>query len=223
MRPVSVGSGGHFAAAAASPLGGLAGWVVGVVDGMGPVGIGLLVAAENLFPPIPSEVILPVAGYVASQGRMSVVAAIIAATVGSMLGALALYALGAGLGRHRLRRWAERMPLVEVADLDRAEGWFDRHGGRAVLIGRCVPVVRSLISIPAGVERMSLRTFVPYTVLGSGVWNSIFVVAGYQLGARWESVGRYSGVLNQVVLAAITVMVVKFLATRIHRRRRGRS
>jgi membrane protein DedA with SNARE-associated domain len=96
-----------------------------------------------------------------------------AATIGSLLGALALYALGAGLGHDRLQGWVARMPLVEVADLDRAQGWFDRHGGRAVLIGRCVPVVRSFVSIPAGVQRMPMRTFVPYTVLGSGVWNVI--------------------------------------------------
>lgn len=199
-------------------LDGLAGFVVDVVDRLGAVGVGLLVAAENLFPPIPSEVVLPVAGYVASQGRMNVVAAVLAATIGSLLGALALYAFGAMVGRDRLRHWIERMPLLEVADFDRTERWFDRHGGRAVLLGRCVPVVRSLISIPAGVERMPLRTFVPYTLLGSGVWNTLFVVAGYQLGARWEDIGRYSGLINNIILASIAVLTVRFLVKRLRRR-----
>lgn len=189
-----------------------------VVDRLGAVGVGLLVAAENLFPPIPSEVVLPVAGYVASQGRMNLVAAIVAATVGSLLGALALYAFGAVVGRDRLRQWIGRMPMLEVADLDRTERWFDKYGGRAVLFGRCVPVVRSLISIPAGVERMPLQTFVPYTLLGSGAWNTLFVVAGFQLGARWEDIGRYSAVFNKIILVSMAVLMVRFLARRLRRR-----
>ncbi len=169
MRTVSVAAAPSTVSPASRPeLDGLAGFVVDVVDSLGAVGVGLLVAAENLFPPIPSEVVLPVARYVASQGRMNVVAAILAATVGSLLGVLALYAFGAAVGRDRLRQWIERMPLLDVADLDRTERWFDRHGGQAVLLGRCVPVVRSLISIPAGVERMPLRNFVPYTCSAAG-------------------------------------------------------
>lgn len=208
------------ASAGQQDLTGLAGWVVDVVDALGAVGVGLLVAAENLFPPIPSEVILPVAGYVASQGRMNLLAAVVAATLGSLLGALALYGLGSGVGQHRLRRWAELMPLVEVQDLDRAERWFDRHGGRAVLIGRCVPVVRSLISIPAGVERMALPKFVLYTLAGSGVWNTIFIIAGYQLGSRWQDIGRYSDLLNTAVLAAIALCVAYLVISRLRRRAR---
>lgn len=223
MRTVIVAAAPSTVSPASRPeLDGLAGFVVDVVDSLGAVGVGLLVAAENLFPPIPSEVVLPVAGYVASLGRMNVVAAILAATVGSLLGALALYAFGAVVGRDRLRQWIERMPLLDVADFDRTERWFDRHGGRAVLLGRCVPVVRSLISIPAGVERMPLRTFVPYTLLGSGVWNTLFVVAGYQLGARWEDIGRYSGLLNNIILASIAVLTVRFLVKRLRRRRGAR-
>ena len=218
MRAWTVGA-MPMAAAADKELTGLAGWVVDVVESLGPVGVGLLVAAENLFPPIPSEVILPVAGYVAGQGKMNLFAAIIGATVGSVLGALALYALGAGLGRERLRRWAARMPLVDVEDLDKAEAWFARRGGKAVLFGRCVPVVRSLISIPAGVARMPLRTFLLYTLIGSLVWNSIFVVAGYQLGARWEDAGKYSDILNAAVLGIIGLSIAYFVVSRLRRRR----
>jgi membrane protein DedA with SNARE-associated domain len=204
-------------------LTGLAGWVVSVVDALGPAGVGLLVALENVFPPIPSEVVLPVAGYVASQGRMSLLWALVGATAGAVLGAMLLYGLGVWLGRERLRRWLERIPLMEVEDLDRAESWFDRHGGAAVLIGRCVPVVRSLVSVPAGLERMPVPRFLLYTLIGSTVWNTGLVVAGYVLGSQWEDVGRYSDWINYAVYAAIVFVVVRFVVTRLRRRRAPRD
>jgi membrane protein DedA with SNARE-associated domain len=204
-------------------LTGLAGWVVSVVDALGPAGVGLLVALENVFPPIPSEVVLPVAGYVASQGRMSLLWALVGATAGAVLGAMLLYGLGVWLGRERLRRWLERIPLMEVEDLDRAESWFDRHGGAAVLIGRCVPVVRSLVSIPAGLERMPVPRFLLYTLIGSTVWNTGLVVAGYVLGSQWEDVGRYSDWINYAVYAAIAFVVVRFVVTGLRRRRAPRD
>lgn len=208
-------------------LTGLAGWVVSVIEALGPVGVGLLVALENLFPPIPSEVVLPVAGYVASQGGMHVGWAMAAATIGALVGALALYGIGAAVGRVRIRRWIDRMPLMEVEDLDKAEAWFARHGGAAVLIGRCVPIVRSLISIPAGIERMPVATFVVFTAIGSAVWNGGLVLAGYLLGAQWEDVGHYSDILNYVVYAVIVVVVVHFVwsrtGSRAERRRAARE
>jgi membrane protein DedA with SNARE-associated domain len=198
-------------------LTGLAGFAVDVVERLGATGVGLLVAAENLFPPLPSEVVLPLAGYVAGQGKMSLVAAIVGATLGSYLGALALYALGALLGRDRLRRIVGRLPLVDVSDVDRAEEWFRHYGAAAVLIGRCVPVVRSVISIPAGVERMPLWQFSLYTLLGSAVWNSLFIVGGYLLGDRWQDVGRYSDPINYAVLAVIALLGVRFVVKRVRR------
>jgi membrane protein DedA with SNARE-associated domain len=204
-----------------SQLTGLAGFAVDVVERLGPVGVGLLVAAENLFPPLPSEVILPVAGYVASQGQMDLVLAIIGATLGSYVGALALYWLGALLGRRRLHRIAEKMPLVDVADVEKAEEWFSRYGSAAVLFGRCIPLVRSFISIPAGIERMPLLKFSLYTLLGSAVWNSIFVVAGYQLGTRWTDVGKYSDPINYAVVVVIGLLVIRFVVKRLLRARAG--
>jgi membrane protein YqaA with SNARE-associated domain len=121
-----------------SELTGLAGLITDIIAALGPIGVGVLVALETLFPPIPSELILPLSGYLASRGRMSLAAVVVGATLGSLVGALALYWAGAALGQKRLRRLAERTPLVEVEDLERAEGWFDRHGGLAVLIGRVV-------------------------------------------------------------------------------------
>jgi membrane protein DedA with SNARE-associated domain len=203
------------AAGGSTELTGLAGFAVDVVERLGATGVGLLVAAENLFPPLPSEVILPLAGYVASQGRMDLGLAIAGATLGSYLGALALYLLGALLGRDRLRRLVDRLPLVDVSDVDRAEAWFRRYGPAAVLIGRCVPVVRSLISIPAGVERMPLWQFSAFTLVGSAVWNSLFIVGGYRLGDRWQDVGRYSDPLNYAVVAIIALVLVRFVVKRV--------
>jgi len=206
------------APASQQELSGLAGWVVGVVDALGVAGIGLLVAAENVFPPIPSEVILPLGGYLAGQGRLSFWAVLVAATVGSVLGALALYALGGVLGRERLRNLVDRLPLVEVADLDRAEGWFHWHGTSAVLIGRVIPVVRSLISVPAGVERMSVVHFLLLTTLGSTVWNALFVTLGFQVGERWTSVGDYSSIINAVVLVVLAGLLAVFVVRRLRSR-----
>lgn len=199
-------------------LDGLAGFVVDVVDALGPVGVGALVALENLFPPIPSEVVLPVAGYLAGRGEMSLVLAIVAATAGSLVGALILYAAGALVGLERLYRWFDRVPLLAVSDVERTERWFARYGGWAVLIGRCVPVIRSLISIPAGITRMPMGRFLVYTAIGSGVWNTAFITAGYALGAQWEDVGRYSDPINYTVYAAIAAAFVVFVVRRLRAR-----
>ncbi len=217
------GSYGFVSVAGDSQLGGLAGWVVGVIETLGPPGVALLVAAENVFPPIPSEVVLPVAGYVASQGGMSLTWAIVAATAGSLAGAWVLYGLGAWVGASRIRRWLERLPLMEGSDLDRAERWFDRHGAVAVGVGRCIPVVRSLISVPAGVERMPRWRFSLLTVAGSLVWNGGLVLAGYLLGSGWQDVGRYSNWLNTAVYVVIAVVVTRFVWTRTGARAQRRK
>jgi len=213
----------HALAAAASggrELTGLAGWVVDVVGALGSFGVGVLVALENLFPPIPSELVLPLAGYLASTGRMALITAIIAATAGSVAGALVLYWAGAAVGRPRLVRIIDRVPLVDVADLERAEAWFARYGGMAVLLGRLVPAVRSLISLPAGLEKMPLLRFILYTTLGSGVYNVVLISLGYALGERWETVGRYSDYVNYAVYAAIVLTVVVLVWRRLLVRRR---
>lgn len=204
-----------------SQLTGLAGWVVDVVDALGPIGVGALVALETLFPPVPSEVVLPVAGFLAGQGHMALVTTIVAATVGSVVGAILLYALGARLGRPRLRRAIDAIPLVDRGDLERAESWFDRHGGMAVLTGRVIPVVRSLVSLPAGLERMSVPLFLVLTAVGSAVYNSVLVGAGYVLGDRWTDVGRYSDLLNWVVIGGMAAALAWFVVARLRRNRRA--
>lgn len=202
-------------------LTGLAGWVVDVIGALGPAGVGTLVALETVFPPIPSEVVLPVAGFLAGQGEMGLTTTIIAATVGSVLGAVVLYWLGYRFGRPRLQRAADRMPLVDRGDLERAESWFDRHGRAAVLTGRVIPVVRSLISVPAGLRRMQMPLFLGLTALGSAAYNGLLVGAGYLLGNRWTDVGRYSDLVNWVVIAAIVGSLAWFVVARVRRNRRA--
>ena len=204
-------------------LTGLAGVATDVMDALGEIGVGVLVLAENVFPPIPSEVVLPLAGYLASRGRMDLTLVIVAATVGSVLGALLLYEVGLRTGRTRIRRLVDRMPLLELEDMDKAESWFARHGQSSVLIGRCIPVVRSLISLPAGLEQMPRWRFVVLTTIGSGLWNSVFVGGGYALGSQFDQVERYSGWLNTAVYAAIAVLLVLGLRRALRRRRAERA
>ncbi|MDG4823108.1 DedA family protein [Asanoa sp. WMMD1127] len=204
-----------------SDLGGLTGWVAGVIDSLGVPGVGLLVALENLVPPIPSEIVLTLGGFLANQGRMSLPLVIIAATAGSVVGALILYWLGRGLGEDRLKRWLDHIPLVDTDDLEKADRWFERHANMAVLLGRCVPVVRSLVSIPAGANHMPLGRFVAFTTLGSGVWNTLFVGAGYALGSRWQLVDQYSRWFDYAILALIVVSIALWVRKKVRKRRRA--
>jgi len=206
----------------ADQLNTIAAWAVALMEQLGVVGAALAIALENLFPPIPSEVILPLAGFTASHGRFGIVEVLVATTIGSLAGALALYGIGALLGRDRLRAIVARLPLLKLSDVDRAEGWFARYGSLAVFLGRMVPIVRSLISIPAGVERMGLVRFVVLTTLGSGLWNTVFVVAGYTLGENWGVVESYADVFQKLVIGVVVVAVVVFVIRRL-RAGAGRS
>ncbi|MFG2108496.1 DedA family protein [Micromonospora chersina] len=202
---------------------GLTGWVASVIDSFGAVGVALLVALESIIPPIPSEVVLAMAGYLAAEGRFNVVLIVLAATAGSLLGALVLYWLGAALGEERLKRWLDHIPLVDRDDLEKADRWFERHGRWAVLIGRVVPVVRSLVSVPAGANRMPLGEFILLTTLGSGVWNALIVGAGFALGSRWERVNQYSDWFNYAIFAVFAVMIVSWVVKKVRRRRARQS
>jgi membrane protein DedA with SNARE-associated domain len=200
---------------------GIVGWAIRIMETLGAPGAGLAVALENLFPPIPSELILPLAGFTASRGDMSLLGAIVWTTLGSVAGALVLYAAGALLGRERTRAIAARLPLVKLSDIDRTEAWFARHGVKAVFFGRMVPLFRSFISLPAGIERMPMTTFLAFTTLGSLIWNAIFVLAGYQLGENWRRVQDVVGVYQKVVVAVVLLAVAAFVALRLRRVRRG--
>ncbi|MFF8565115.1 DedA family protein [Streptomyces albidoflavus] len=190
-------------------------WITGLMESLGAPGAGIAIALENLFPPIPSEVILPLAGFTAAAGKMNLVAVLIWTTVGSVVGALALYWVGALLGRDRTVAIAAKIPLLKVADIEKTEAWFNKHGTKAVFFGRMLPIFRSLISVPAGIERMPLPIFLGLTTLGSAIWNTLFVMAGYLLGDNWETVTEYVSVYSKVVLAVAAVAVLVFLGVRI--------
>ena len=196
--------------------------VVGLMDLIGAPGAGIAIALENLFPPLPSEVILPMAGLAAARGSFTLFEALFWTTAGSVVGAFALYGIGAVLGLDRLRALVKRLPLLHVDDVDRTVAWFGRHGGKAGFFGRMLPIVRRLISIPAGVVRMPLWRFGLLTLAGSLLWNSVFVLAGYLLGEQWHIVEEYAGILQYVVIAAAAAALVWFTVTRV-RQMRGRQ
>ncbi|MFC9920068.1 DedA family protein [Agromyces binzhouensis] len=209
-------------AAAEPELTGLAAWAVDLMETLGAPGAGLAIALENLFPPLPSEVILPLAGFTASQGSFSLVEVLFWTTLGSVVGALALYAVGALLGRERTRSIIKAVPLVDVADVDRTEAWFVRHGRKAVFLGRMIPLFRSLISVPAGVTRMNLVLFLVLTTTGSVIWNTVFVLAGYVLGENWAVVEPWADGFQVVVIVAVVIAVGAFVAKRVVRNREHR-
>jgi membrane protein DedA with SNARE-associated domain len=203
--------------------GGISDWVVDVVDRIGEVGVGVLITLENLFPPIPSEVILPLAGYRAEEGALNLALVWVAATVGALVGALCLYALGALVGYERLHVLAGRPWFVVLSqkDLERGRRFFDDHGGKVVLLGRCVPLVRSAVSVPAGLAGMPLAKFVLFTVVGSGVWNAIFIAAGWFLGDNYERVEGFVGPVGLAVVALILGWVVWSIVKNMRDRRRA--
>jgi len=209
----SVGAPADSAAAAGAnaEFTGLVGWVVQLVAAFGPFGVGLLLAIDNVFPIIPSEVVLPFAGYLASQGAMSFLVALGAATVGSVASAYALYVLGRRLGAERARAALLRVPLTDGGDVDRAVAWFARHGEAAVFTGRFVPLVRSLVSLPAGTEGMGPARFGLLTACGSGLWNLLWLWIGWLVGENWTDVGRWSDWFNWSIVIVGVALVARYV------------
>ncbi|RRR99849.1 DedA family protein [Glycomyces terrestris] len=200
-------------------------WVIGLIDKLGEVGVGIALMIESVFPPIPSELILPVAGYLAFDGKMNFWLAMFFAALGSMAGAYILYYVGYAFGRERTRWLFEKLPLLELKDFERAEKVFARWGGIAVLAGRCLPLVRSAISVPAGIEKMPFWKFTGYTLVGSVIWNGIWIGLGYGFGPTIRPViEEYSGLLSNIVIVVIGGLFVWFVVARIVkiiRRKRG--
>lgn len=178
----------------------MATWVISTIESTGYLGIALLMFLENVFPPIPSEVIMPVAGFMVTERKLSFTGVVLAGTAGSLLGALPPYYLGRLIGENRVKRLADRYGrwlTVSRQDIERAKVWFDKHGGQAVLICRVVPAIRSIISIPAGMERMNLGLFLTYTAIGSAIWTTLLTYLGYFLGKEFEAVGKYLNMFPQ--------------------------
>ncbi len=190
-------------------------WITQLIDRAGYIGIALMMFVESVFPPIPSWLVMPLAGFEASAGRFSPAAVVLAGTIGSTLGAICWYMVGRLVGVERLTRFAARhghWVTMTPAEVDRADRWFDRHGAPAVMLGRVVPVVRTFISIPAGVFEMNLRQFILFTAIGDAIWNGMLTTAGYLLRAQYDQVRDYINPVASAVLAvAITTYFVRAL------------
>lgn len=203
-------------------------WVLGVMDALGYLGLFLVLILENVFPPIPSEAVLPLAGFLVGQGNFSFWWAVVASTAGAVVGAWVLYAMGRVGGRPLVLRYGHIL-RVDAEKLDRAESWFLRYGDWMVLVARMIPLARSIVSIPAGTARMSLLRFTLLTTIGTGAWNILLIWAGFILGENWRAVSRWASSYSDVViilavLAALVYAAVKLVSyTRNHRRTHPRK
>jgi membrane protein DedA with SNARE-associated domain len=191
-------------------------WITALIAHTGYFGIALLMLAENVFPPIPSELIMPLAGFTAARGELSLAGVLLAGTAGSLAGALVWYEIGRRIGLRRLRRWADRHGrwlTMSPEDLDQAVEWFRRHAGAAVLVGRLIPAVRTLISVPAGVAEMKLGSFLAWTAGGTALWTALLVAAGYLLEDGYEQVSAWVNPVSNVIVGLIVLGYAYRVAT----------
>ena len=193
-------------------------WVRNTVSTGGYPALAGLILGENLFPPLPSELILPLAGFYVGQGEMTFILAVLAATIGSVVGALILYAIARYGGRAVVLRFGKVLRVKE-RDLDRGDEWFDRHGSWVVLFGRLVPGARSLVSIPAGLSEMPIVRFTALTALGSTVWNCALIGAGWALGEHYEKVGAIVGPVGTAVVGICGLAIIALIVGAYRRRR----
>lgn len=205
-------------------FGSIADFAVSMMETLGGIGIALLIALESIFPPIPSEVILPLAGFTASRGMsFGLVSAIIWATAGSLVGALALYGIARLFGRERTRWFLSKLPLMDTSDIDKTEAFFEKHERSAVFFGRMVPIFRSLISLPAGVVKMDLGKFVLFTTIGSLIWNIALIYAGYVLGENWTQVEVYLSTFSKLVAIAIVLVAIILFCYKLWKRQKTKN
>ena len=198
-------------------------WITNTMNSLGYLGIGLMMFLENLFPPIPSELIMPLAGFTVARGKMEFAPVVVAGVVGTMMGALPWYYMGKLLGEQRLRRLADRYGKwlgISAKDIGQAKSWFSKYGNVAVLFCRLVPGVRTLISIPAGMSSMPLVPFLFYSTLGTLLWVGLLTYTGYALGENYELVEEYLGPVSKIVLVGIFVAFVAWVVKRHLMRRK---
>ena len=180
--------------------------ITSLIAQTGYLGIALLMLAENVFPPIPSELIMPLAGFTAARGELSLLGVLLAGTIGSLAGALLWYEIGRRIGVERLRRWAGcygRWFTMAPEQVDRAVAWFQRHGALAVLVGRLVPAIRTLISVPAGIADMKLPAFLAWTTAGTALWTAFLTGLGYLLEGGYREVADWANPLTNMVVAGL--------------------
>lgn len=198
-------------------------WTTQVMQAYGYPGLVFIVLVENLFPPIPSEIVLPFAGFMTAQGALTLPGAVLAATMGSVLGAIALYWVGLWFGRERIYAIVERygrILTISTADVQKTEDWFGKYGPLTVFFCRMVPVMRSLISIPAGLVQMRMPMFIFYTTVGSLIWNLVLVGLGAILGTAWPLVSQWVSYYQDVVLVILVALLLVGLFLLIRRKRR---
>ena len=191
-------------------------WITNLIDQAGYAGIAFIMFLEGVFPPIPSWLVMPLAGFEASSGRFHPVLVVLAGTAGSTLGAICWYMIGRLVGVGRLKAFAARHGhwlTLSPAQVDRADRWFDRHGAPVVMFARVVPIVRTLISVPAGVFAMNFRQFILFTAIGDAMWNGLLTAAGYLLRAQYERVADYLNPAASVVLTIVAVTYAVRIAT----------
>ena len=187
-------------------------WITQIVVGLGYIGIAALTFLENVFPPIPSELVIPLAGFVAAQGELRLDLVIVMASIGSLAGATVWYVIGKRIGERRLRAWVDRHGkwlTLSANDLDRAQDWFRRHGAAAVFVGRLIPGVRTFVSLPAGFSNMPLAPFLMFSALGTAIWTAVLAYAGVLLQANFTRVGDYIDVVVNVLLAVGAVFLLR--------------
>ncbi|WP_102693289.1 DedA family protein [Rummeliibacillus pycnus] len=198
-------------------------WIIEMMNSYGYIGILLLIALENIFPPIPSEVILTFSGFLTTTSDATIVGVIIFSTIGSVVGAIVLYGIGLLLDVHRLEKivdkWGHILRLTRK-DIRKADAWFHKFGVWAVLIGRLVPLVRSLISIPAGMAHMNFGVFLLFTTIGSLIWNSILVNVGATVGSSWGTIAGYMDTYSNVVVVILGILFLLFVIRYIRSRRK---
>ncbi|MDX2255734.1 MAG: DedA family protein [Pseudanabaenaceae cyanobacterium bins.39] len=200
-------------------------WITSTMNSLGYLGIGLLMFLENLFPPIPSELIMPLAGYTATtpNTQIYVLPAIAVGVVGTIVGAVPWYYAGAILGRKRLELLADRYGKwigISSEDIDKSIHWFQKHGYKAVLFGRLVPGIRTLISVPAGLSKMPIVPFFIYSTVGTIGWVTLLTYAGYFLGRNYNLVEGYVDVISKGVVIAVLLAIASFISLRLWRRSR---
>jgi membrane protein DedA with SNARE-associated domain len=196
-------------------------WITNTMNSLGYLGIGLLMFLENIFPPIPSELIMPLAGFTVAQGKLNFGMVILAGVLGTVLGTLPWYYAGKILGEQRLKSWADRYGrwlTISSKDIDRADRWFDNHADKAVFFCRLVPGIRTLISLPAGISGMHLVPFLLYSTLGTLLWVSLLTYAGYVLGDNYELVEKYLAPVSKIVLITLVIGFIIWLVRRNMRR-----
>jgi membrane protein DedA with SNARE-associated domain len=191
-------------------------WITGFIDSAGYLGIVFLMLVENVFPPIPSELIMPLAGYAAARGELNLILVIVSGTIGSIVGALIWYGVGRWLGLDHLRRFADshgRWLTLTPQELDQAQKFFSRHCGKAVLLGRVIPAVRSLISIPAGIVGMTPVKFLIYSALGSAVWTAALAIAGALLESHYSEISDWLNPVSNVIVGFTVIWYLYRVAT----------